>query len=130
MTRRRPAVLVSTLALIVLGAAVITNVVPYRQIIEQRRQVMAASEELAALRAENAMLSARRQSLETPVEIERLAREKLGYVRPGEIAYVVLEPPPMPVPVALTAPEPTPPPDRPPWVVVWDFITGADLAGD
>jgi cell division protein FtsB len=130
MRRRRPAVLVSTLALMVLGAAVITNVVPYRQIIEQRRQVTAASQELAALRAENAMLAARRQSLETPVEIERLAREKLGYVRPGEIAYVVLEPPAMPVPTAPPAPEPTPAPDRPPWVVVWDFITGADLSGD
>ena len=32
-------------------------------------------------------------ALNTDEEIEKLAREKLGYVRPGETAYVVLDPP-------------------------------------
>lgn len=130
MKSRRPAVLISTLALIVLGVAVMTNVVPYRQIVDQRRQVLAAEEQLASLRAENAMLTDRRDSLETPVEIERLAREKLGYVRPGETAYVVLEPPSMPLAEITSEAEPDPVVDRNLWGVVWDFITGADISGD
>jgi hypothetical protein len=63
--------------------------------------------------------------LQTEAEIEKLAREKLGYVRPGETAYVVLDPPgtedeppagPVVEPVEKT------------WVdEVWEFLTGADL---
>ena len=85
MRIRRVAVVAFTLALVVVGAAVLTNVVPYRQIVDQRRQVAAATSELEGLRSENALLAAQRDSLQRPVEIERLAREKLGYVRPGEV---------------------------------------------
>ena len=59
--------------------------------------------------------------------IEKLAREKLGYVRPGETAYVVLDPPesetrPLPQTDDLVFPE------EPTWVDrLWDFVTGADL---
>lgn len=129
MKLRRTAVAVFTLALLVVGAAVVTNVVPYRQILEQRRQVAAAAAELEQLQKENAVLTAQRDALETPVEIERLAREKLGYVRPGEIAYVVLDPPRAPT-TTTTAPEPEPNPveDRSLLDTVWDFMTGADLA--
>ncbi|MFP3913642.1 MAG: FtsB family cell division protein [Actinomycetota bacterium] len=131
MKLRRSAVAAFTLALLVVGAAVLTNVVPYRQILEQQRQVEAASQELEDLREENEVLSAQRDALETPVEVERLAREKLGYVRPGEIAYVVLEPPPAPTTTTtLPAGEREPPPqDEALWETVWDFMTGADLRG-
>ena len=143
MRIRRVAVVAFTLALVVVGAAVLTNVVPYRQIVDQRRQVAAATSELEGLRSENALLAAQRDSLQRPVEIERLAREKLGYVRPGEVGYVVLEPPAN----ALKA-VPTDETGRPVGEgadsatsgalevvedeslleTVWDFITGADLS--
>jgi hypothetical protein len=113
------------------GLAVFTNVVPYRQIVDQGRQVAAAEAELEALQDENQVLTAQRDALETPVEIERLAREKLGYVRPGEVAYVVLEPPTVPT-TSLMGPavtEPAPIEDRSLLDTVWDFISGADLAG-
>ena len=131
MRLRRPAVVVFTVGLLVVGAALLTNVVPYKQILDQQRQVEAAAAELAALQEENAELTAQRDSLETPVEIERLAREKLGYVRPGEVAYVVLEPPTLPVGsreetrAQSTAP---PPEDDSLLDSVWEFLTGADLA--
>lgn len=127
MKLRRPAVVAFTVALVVIGAAVLTNVVPYRQIIDQQRQVEAASAELEAVETENELLTAQRDALETPVEIERLAREKLGYVRPGEIAYVVLDPPE--IPVATTTPvEPeAAPEDASLLETVWEFMTGADL---
>ncbi len=129
MRLKRPAVALFTLALLVVGAAVLTNVVPYRQIVDQRRQVAAAAAELEALEDENAILTARRDALQTPVEIERLAREKLGYVRPGEVAYVVLEPPFIPTTTTQPPAEDPPVEDRSLLSEVWDFVTGADLSG-
>lgn len=130
MKLRRPAVILFTLALLLIGLAVFTNVVPYRQIVEQRRQLAASEVELNGLVEENTVLAAQRDALETPVEIERLAREKLGYVRPGEVAYVVLEPPKVPTTATVrTTPEPPPVEDSSLFDTVWDFISGADLAG-
>lgn len=131
MKVRRPLVVLFTLALMLVGLAVFTNVVPYRQIVDQGRQVAAAEAELEALQDENQVLTAQRDALETPVEIERLAREKLGYVRPGEVAYVVLEPPTVPTTSVMgpAVTEPAPIEDRSLLDTVWDFISGADLAG-
>ena len=129
MKIKRPAVALFTLALLVVGMAVLTNVVPYRQIVDQSRQVEAAAAELDALQEENAMLTARRDALKTPVEIERLAREKLGYVRPGEVAYVVLEPPALPTSTTTPVVEEEPVEDSTLLSAVWDFVTGADLGG-
>ncbi|HZI38546.1 MAG TPA: septum formation initiator family protein [Acidimicrobiia bacterium] len=126
MKLHRVALVSFTLTLLLVGLAVVTNVVPYRQIVEQQRQVAEAAAELAALEEENALLAARRDALQTPVEIERLAREKLGYVRPGEIAYVVLDPPTSPT-TTVPQQEAEPVEDENLLEEVWDFITGADL---
>ena len=123
---KRPGTLISVLLLVLLGSAFLTQVVPYRQIVDSQRQVAEAQAHLDQLVAENDRLTADVAALETDAEIERLAREKLGYVRPGEVAYVVLEPPeadPAPAP-----PEPVPEPVDRTWVeAVWDFLTGADV---
>jgi cell division protein FtsB len=134
---RRLAVLAFTIALLVVGAALLTNVVPYRQIVDQRHKVEEATAKLESLQAENTLLTAQRDALQTPVEIERLAREKLGYVRPGEVAYVVLEPPNVGVAAsnypgsdasgtADTSPHDLE--DESLLQTVWNFITGADLS--
>lgn len=128
MRLRRAAVGFFTVALLVVGVAVLTNVLPYRQIIDQQRQVEAAAAELESLQDENELLTARRDALQTPVEIERLAREKLGYVRPGEVAYVVLDPPSAPTTTVPDTVEPEPVEDDTLWGEIWDFMTGADLA--
>jgi hypothetical protein len=79
------------------------------------------------LETDNARLQADVAALGTDAEIEKLAREKLGYVRPGEIAYIVLDPPggeraPVAPPVLSELPE------SQTWVdQVWDFLTGADI---
>jgi cell division protein FtsB len=117
----------TTLLFVFLGAAFLTQVVPYRQILESQRQVNSARAQLDALEAENERLAADVAALQTDEEVEKLAREKLGYVRPGETAYVVLDPPaaetePLPQTDELVLPE------QRTWVdVVWDFVTGADL---
>ena len=99
---RRPGALISTLLILLMGAAFLTQVVPYGQIVDSNRQVAEAEAQLAGLQAENAELTADIEALQTDAEIEKLAREKLGYVRPGETAYVVLDPPGSPDDTATT----------------------------
>jgi len=126
---RRPGPALAALLFLLLGAAFLTQLVPYRQIIDSSRQVEEARERLAALEEENEMLQADADALHTDAEIEKLAREKLGYVRPGETAYVVLDPPEESLEQEDTAPEPAPSEERDgTWVDwIWDFLTGADL---
>ena len=126
---RRPGMLIVTLLFLLIGAAFLTQLVPYQQILESQRQVEAARAELTALEEQNTRLEADVAALQTDAEIEKLAREKLGYVRPGERAYVVLDPPgvedeAVPEPQAVAVPE------EPTWVDrLWDFLTGADQVG-
>ena len=123
---RRPTVLLVAALFLVIGAAFLTQLIPYRQIIDSNRQVESARAELAALEIENALLQADVAALETPEEIERLAREKLGYARPGETAYVVLDPPGAGQAVAREDPEPMAPERT--WVEkIWDFVSGGDV---
>lgn len=56
-----------------------------------------------SLREQNAILREEMKLLQTPSYIERLAREQLGLVRPGEVAVLIVRPP---------APAPAPPPGR------------------
>lgn len=122
---KRPTLLLVVALFLVIGAAFLTQLIPYRQIVESNRQVATAREQLATLETENRLLSADVAALETPEEIEKLAREKLGYARPGETVYVVLDPPEAAVVV-------DPAPDvvviERTWVErVWDFLSGADV---
>ena len=87
----RLAVVVSVMLVVGL-AVVLTNVVPVRQIVAQNQQVETAEEQLAALRSENRRLESEAEALQTPTEVERIARETLGYVDPGEVAYRVVDP--------------------------------------
>lgn len=123
---RRPGTAIITLLILLTGAAFLTQVVPYGQIIESGRQVDTARARLTQLEAENAELQTDIEALGTEAEIERLAREKLGYVRPGETAYVVLDPPG--TPEDTVDPAPAPVVEEKTWVDrLWEFITGADL---
>jgi cell division protein FtsL len=125
----RPRALSGLLALIALAAVVITaaGIFPFRQIIADRRSVSLAQEQLLALREENARLGAEVAALSSDAEVERLAREQFGLVRPGETAYVVIAP---------EEPEPEPEPtlqrsgEQPWWRDLWDFLTGGDLVRD
>jgi cell division protein FtsB len=108
-------------------AVVVAGILPFRQVLAQRNAVDAAEEQLAAIEEENRLLEARIVALQSPEEVERLAREQFGLVRPGETGYVVITPPGEAVP----EPEPEPvSPDKPWWEDVWDFLTGRDLTED
>ena len=127
---RRPGALLASVTILVLGLAFVFNLVPYRQILDQQRRVDGARANLASLQEENAQLQEAAEALHTDTEIERLARDKLGYVRPGELAFVVLEPPPDQQSVTEEAPPPPPEEERAWYEKVWDFMTGRDLAPD
>ncbi|MDP3984326.1 MAG: septum formation initiator family protein [Acidimicrobiia bacterium] len=123
----KPALWTATLALLVVGLAMVTAVIPFGQIVEQQRRVDFAAAELASLNEENLLLGEEVEALNTPQEIERLARERLGYVMPGDIPYVVLEPPADATTTTAPPSESIIPPQVPWYEAIWEFFTGADL---
>jgi len=64
----------------------------YQVRLEQERQLAAVKREYARMRAENDTLRFRIKQIQSPEYVERYAREKLGLIKPGENAYVVLPP--------------------------------------
>jgi cell division protein FtsB len=98
-------------------ALLIAAVSPARQLLKQNERISTEREKLAALQSENQRLEKRLERLNNSDYLEKVAREELGMVQPGEISYVV-------VPPAAVQEEqlPTPPP---PWYKrLWRWITG------
>lgn len=58
---------------------------------QEQRRVAKLERQLHSMRKRNERLRADVERLKTPEGVEALARESLGYVRPGENAYVVTE---------------------------------------
>src|SRR5437899_2087032 len=88
--RRKAATLASVIALVALfGDRGVLH------LIEQRHRAEALARELSDLQAENAHLAQQIAALRSdPRAIERLAREELGLVRPGETVFLVRDPGP------------------------------------
>ena len=80
---------VASLALI---AIMFLFVFPTRSYLGQQRQVRAARHSVAVLEAQNKELARQARLLQTPVEIERLARVQFNMVFPGEHAFNVVTP--------------------------------------
>ncbi len=98
------------LASILLVGFLLLAVFPTRTFLAQRAATSSARTELDDLDRRNQALERRMDRLQTPEEIERLAREQYGLVRPGEEAYAILPPPPP----AVELPD------------VWPFVGVAD----
>lgn len=112
------------IGLLVVLAVVVTNVFPFRVMLAQESKVEVAQEVLADLESENAQLENQIQALSTETELERIARKDLGYVREGEIAYVITTPTDY---VPEVEPTVIIPQSRPWWRMLTDFLTGEDL---
>jgi cell division protein FtsB len=80
------------LALVALAlvAILFVFVFPTRSYLAQRRQVSKARHAVEVLREVNDKLQADARELQTPAEIERMAREWFHYVRPGEQVFNVV----------------------------------------
>ena len=129
---RRTGRLRSVLFIVVLVIAgfVVTGVLPVREYLERGADVEVAQTELDRLTAENAALSDDIDALYTSQEVERLAREQYGFVRPGEIGYVVIPTEPdsdsIGTPTQSADPVPSVDEDRSFFQRIWDFVTGND----
>ena len=123
MTRNRLQTVVP-ISLMLFLAVIVTNVFPFRVILAQETKVEVAQESLADLEAENGQLQNKVDALSTDTELERIARKDLGYVREGEIAYVITTPSDY---VPVVEPTIVIPERRPWWKMMADFLTGEDL---
>ena len=113
--------LLGLLVLLVLGVMVLSG--PLRSYLDQRDRVDLLQRQLAVLEDANAELAQRATDLRDPAYRELLARERYGYVRPGEVPYVVVPPErdtsEIGEPLTVDAPEP-----RPWYRTAWDGLTG------
>ena len=75
-------------------------VAPFRTLMDQRGQLGDLQRQTEELQRENADLQTKIQRFNDPVYLERLARECLGMVQPGEIAFVTVPKHGAPVPPA------------------------------
>ena len=78
---------------VVLVSAVVLFLFPIRTWLDQRSDVGREQDRLELLRRENAKLSEEAAKLQTDAEVERIARERFGLVRPGEQAFAILPAP-------------------------------------
>jgi cell division protein FtsB len=72
----------------VIVVAAIFAVAPARAYLDQRAERQRLTQEVTDLQQQNAELTQQLAELHDPVELERLARECLGLVDPGEIGFV------------------------------------------
>jgi cell division protein FtsB len=112
--------------LLVVLAIVVTNVFPFRQMIANDRTIDLGIDRLEELHEENARLTLQVEALATEGEVERLAREDLGYVQQGEITYVITNPA---NPVVVESVEVALPEEVPWYKSVWNFLSGQDFVG-
>jgi len=111
-------------------ALTVSGILPFREIITQQRQIERSQAQLSALEGENSTLTEDITMLGTDAEIERIAREQYGLVRPGEVAYVVVTPSGSAV-VPTSQEDPVVRSDqRAWWQRMWDFVTGNDVQPD
>jgi cell division protein FtsB len=91
ITRMRPRL---TRRAAVLGAIILmlaaTAIVPLRQYLSQRSEIGGLERKIQVLALERSRLEKRIEQLQDPKELERIARECLGMVKPGEIAFVAV----------------------------------------
>lgn len=100
-----------------IGVAAFLLFFPARQLVGQQERIHRLEDRLASLEEENRELSEETERLSDPDELEVIARERLGYVEPGERLYAFTPTP---------SPEPTPDPSdeggAPLWSRAWSWL--------
>ncbi len=124
--RARPWRSVLLTVVFVVGGFVVTGVLPVREYLERGDDVEAAQIVLDRLKAENGALADDIDALYTEQEIERVAREQYGFVREGEVGYVVTTPEDLEPVTEVVQPVPLVTEKRSFLQRLWDFVTGND----
>jgi cell division protein FtsB len=116
--RRRRSVVVTLLSALLLLAFLFAFVYPTRTYLKQREQMQASQERLDVLQRETVALDRDTKRLGGDAEVERIAREQYGLVRPGETPYVLVPettpatPATPAIPTTPTTPTTTAPPGK------------------
>lgn len=99
---------------------------PVRTYFAQRTEMKQLSDAEGQLRSQIADLQQQKIKLGDPVYIAAQARERLGFVMPGDIPYQVQLPPSAVAPEAAPGADPTKPPNGQPWyTTLWHTIADA-----
>ncbi len=99
---------------------------PVRTYFSQRTEMKQLAEAQGQLRSQIADLQQQKIKLSDPVYIAAQARERLGFVMPGDIPYQVQLPPSGDAPVAAPGVDPAKPPSGQPWyTTLWHTIADA-----
>lgn len=129
-TNRGPAGLTTRAAVLglVLCALVVSAALPLRELLSQRADIRQLEQSQAAARARVAALEEQKARLQDPDYAAALARDRLQFVRPGEVAYVVIAPSAPPVTPAeeRRAASAPPGPEAPWYSQLWGGVRGAD----
>jgi cell division protein FtsL len=87
-----------TAAVIVVAAAAALFTVRYLEVYRVNREATRLATIKRSLQEQNAVLREEIKLLHTPGYVEKIAREQLGLVKPGEVAVLIVRPP-APAPV-------------------------------
>jgi cell division protein FtsB len=89
--RRRARLTVrATVLLTLIVGVLLLSVAPAQMYFEQQAELARFEQQAAALERKNGALAARAEQLRDEAFLERLARQCLGMVKPGETAFVVV----------------------------------------
>ena len=77
--------------------------------------------EIAVLESEHQALEQRKAEVQSDAYIEKVAREQLNLIKPGETAVVIVA---APAPAIVAATPPPPPPPTPNWQRWWNLFFG------
>jgi cell division protein FtsB len=80
----------ATVLLAIMIGVLALSVAPAQMYFEQKEELARAEQQAASLERRNEALAARADQLRDHAFLERLARQCLGMVKPGEIAFVVV----------------------------------------
>ena len=99
--------------------------------VHQQGQIAALRDKVASQEADVAALRDERQRWNDPAYVEQQARQRLKFVRPGEMAYTVLDPDPKtPDTPTVAGPGAEGPKSTLPWyATVWESVRTADAPG-
>ncbi len=117
---RRAAILAAVVCVLTLTIAG-----PVRTYFGQRTEMKQLKATEQQLRAQIAELEQQKMKLSDPVFVAAQARERLGFVMPGETPYQVQLPPGSAVPVTPGAEPVTSDPDQPWYTALWSTIADA-----
>ena len=74
--------------IVIIACFTVLLVMQFYTLWQLRQEESHLQQQITELQKRNAELEAEKQRLQDPKEIEALAREKLGLVKPGEVPYV------------------------------------------